>query len=110
MQRGLIVADKSVRVNQYHRNTVHALAELIAAMGLDHTDELRPQHVVRRVSQFQALSLEEIYDLVEPDQLLQGTTLPRFQGLLGPGIGRVLPPLVRHRTDRTRRALARPPP
>ena len=80
LQRGLIVADKSVRVNQFHRNTVHALAELIAAMGLDHTDELRPQHVVRRVTQFQALSLEEIYDLVKPNQLLEGTALPRFQG------------------------------
>ena len=80
LQRGLIVADKSVRVNQYHRNTVHALAELIAAMGLDHTDELRPHHVVRRVTQFQALSLEEIYDLVKPNQLLEGTALPRFQG------------------------------
>jgi hypothetical protein len=49
-------------------------------MGLDHTDELRPQHVVRRVSQFQALSLEEIYDLVEPNELLQGTAFSRFQG------------------------------
>jgi len=80
LQRGLIVADKSVRVNHYHRNTVHAIAELIAAMGLDNNDELRPQHVVRRVSQFQALSLEEIYDLVKPNELLQGTALPRFQG------------------------------
>ena len=25
-------------MHNYHRNTVHALAELIAAMGLDHTE------------------------------------------------------------------------
>src|SRR6185503_11958352 len=54
LQRALIVADKSERVHNYHKNTVHALAEMIAAMGLDHTSELEPHHVVRRVNQFQA--------------------------------------------------------
>ena len=42
LQRALIVPDKAERVHNYHRNTVHALAEMIAAMGLDHTSELRP--------------------------------------------------------------------
>ena len=79
LQRALIVSDKSVRVHNYHRNTVHALAEMIAAMGLDHTSELRPEHVVRRVSQFQALALNEIYDIVEPGGFLAGTATPRFQ-------------------------------
>ena len=64
LQRALIVPDKAERVHNFHRNTVHALAELIAAMGLDHTNELSPYHAVRRVSQFQALALEEIYELV----------------------------------------------
>ena len=46
LQRALNVPDKATRVHNYHRNTVHALAEMIAAMGLDHTSELRPEHVV----------------------------------------------------------------
>lgn len=79
LQRGLIVADKAQRVHNYHRNTVHALAEMIAAMGLDHTSELRPYHAVRRVTQFQALSFAEIYDWAEPGQFLDGTANPRFQ-------------------------------
>ena len=80
LQRALIVADKSERVHNYHRNTVHALAEMIAAMGLDHTSEIRPYHAVRRVTQFQALSFEELYDFVKPGQLLDGTANARFQG------------------------------
>ena len=79
LQRALIVPDKAERVHNYHRNTVHALAEMIAAMGLDHTSELRPHHAVRRVSQFQALALEEIYDFVQPGQFLDGTAHARFQ-------------------------------
>jgi len=80
LQRALIVSDKSERVHNYHRNTVHALAEMIAAMGLDHTSELSPHQVVRRVSQFQALALDEIYELVQPGQLLAGTGPARIQG------------------------------
>ena len=45
LQRALIVPDKAERVHNFHRNTVHALAEMIAAMGLDHTNELSPHHV-----------------------------------------------------------------
>ena len=84
LQRALIVPDKAERVHNYHRNTVHALAEMIAAMGLDHTSELSPHHVVRRVTQFQALALDEIYDLVEPGELLEGTARARFQGFWDP--------------------------
>ncbi len=80
LQRALIVTDKAERVHNYHRNTVHALAEMIAAMGLDHTSELSPHHAVRRVTQFQALAFDEIYDLVEPEALLAGTAPARFQG------------------------------
>ena len=79
LQRALIVPDKAERVHNFHRNTVHALAEMIAAMGLDHTSELRPYHAVRRVTQFQALALDEIYPLSGRGQFLDGTAVPRFQ-------------------------------
>ena len=81
LQRALIVPDKAERVHNYHRNTVHALAEMIAAMGLDHTERARvPQHVVRRVTQFQALALYEIYEFLAPNAFLDGTAPARFQG------------------------------
>ena len=73
LQRALIVPDKATRVHNYHKNTVHALAEMIAAMGLDHTSEIGPHHVVRRVTQFQALALDEIYDIVGPRATRSGS-------------------------------------
>jgi hypothetical protein len=85
LQRALNVPDKAERVHNYHKNTVHALAEMIAAMGLNHTSELRPHHVIRRVTQFQALAIDEIYDLIEPGALLKGTALPRFQRMWDEG-------------------------
>ncbi len=80
LQRALIVPDKAERVHNFHRNTVHALAEMIAAMGLDHTSEITPQHVVRRVTHEQSLALDEIYERTQPGALLNGTALPRYQG------------------------------
>ena len=81
LQRALVVPDKAQRVHQYHRNTVAGLAEMIAAMGLDHTSELRPDHVVKRVNQFEVLTFEEIYDTSRFDSaaFLSGSAPERFQ-------------------------------
>ena len=48
--RALVVEDKTERVRSYHAATLHALAELIAAAGLNHPHELKPEHISRRVS------------------------------------------------------------
>jgi hypothetical protein len=85
LQRALNVPDKAQRVHNYHKNTVHALAEMIAAMGLDHTSELRPHHAIRRVTQFQALALDEIYPMLEPGDLLEGKAPARFQRMWDEG-------------------------
>ncbi|MBK8293760.1 MAG: FMN-binding glutamate synthase family protein [Solirubrobacterales bacterium] len=80
LQRALVVSDKSERVHNYHRNTVEALAEMIAAMGLEHTSELNPHQVVKRVSQEQTLTFSEIYGIFEGGPaLLEGTAPERFQ-------------------------------
>jgi glutamate synthase domain-containing protein 2 len=42
LQRALVVPDKAQRVHQFHHNTVHALAEMVAAMGLEHPSQLSP--------------------------------------------------------------------
>src|SRR5690606_33778063 len=49
-QKGLVVDDKGERVFHFHHNTLHALAEMIAAAGLSHPDEIEAHHVVRRFS------------------------------------------------------------
>jgi glutamate synthase domain-containing protein 2 len=79
LQRALVVPDKAQRVHQFHRNTVHALAELVAAMGLDHPSALTPNHVVKRVSPRRAMTFGEIYHFLEPGQFLAGSVRQRFQ-------------------------------
>ncbi|MCK9508478.1 MAG: FMN-binding glutamate synthase family protein, partial [Pigmentiphaga sp.] len=49
-QKALVVEDKSVRVANFHTNTLSALSELLAAAGLKHPDELRPHHIVKRIA------------------------------------------------------------
>jgi glutamate synthase domain-containing protein 2 len=79
LQRALVVPDKAQRVYQFHHNTVGALAELVAAMGLDHPSELTPNHIVKRVSPMRALTYGEIYHFLDSAAFLEGTAPSRFQ-------------------------------
>ena len=68
----LDVADKSVRVATFHGNTLHALRDLLCAAGLDHPDQLGPEHILRRVSPFEVRSLSALYRYLQPGALLGG--------------------------------------
>jgi glutamate synthase domain-containing protein 2 len=71
-QRAIVVSDKSQRVANFHRETVKALAELIAAAGLDHPSQLRPHHFMRRVGPDRVVTFAEVYRFLQPGQLLSG--------------------------------------
>ncbi len=77
-QRALVVADKAPRVRNFHANTLHALAELVAAAGLDHPSQLRPEHIFRRVSAHEVVSLAGLYPRLAEGALLEGCEDPRF--------------------------------
>ena len=47
LEKGLDVRDKSERVYNFHRNTLHGVLELLAACGLDHTDDIHISMFVR---------------------------------------------------------------
>ena len=68
--RALDVKDKTARVHQFHRNTLIALKELLAAAGLTHPDELGPRHVIRRVSETEVQSLATLHRWAKPGELL----------------------------------------
>ena len=78
-QRALVVDDKAQRVRSFHHNTVAALAQILAAAGLDHPAQLRPQHLVRRISQTRVQQFSDVHTFLEPDELLAGT-VHRFYG------------------------------
>jgi len=70
--RTLDVADKASRVFAFHRNTVLALRDLLAAAGLTHPDQLGPEHILRRVSPVEVRSLAALYRFLEPGALRDG--------------------------------------
>jgi hypothetical protein len=69
-QRAIVVPDKAERVANFHHNTLHALAELVAAAGLSHPQDLRPHHFQRRASSDKVISFAEQYEQLKPGQLL----------------------------------------
>jgi glutamate synthase domain-containing protein 2 len=75
---GLDVTDKTARVANFHRNTLRGFFELLGAMGLDNTTELRPEHIFRRVDDLRIRNMSEIYDYLEPGQLLDEKALPEY--------------------------------
>ena len=76
--RALDVPDKAMRVKQFQQATLEVLAELVAATGIDHPSEFRPEHFRRRVSQFNVLRFDELYPRLQPGALLRGTDDPRY--------------------------------
>ncbi|MFP6563708.1 MAG: FMN-binding glutamate synthase family protein [Myxococcota bacterium] len=77
LQRALVVEDKEMRAYQFHRNTVRALAEVVAACGLDHPSELTPAHIMLRINEFEIRSLDRLHTFFEPGQLVEGN-VPNF--------------------------------
>jgi glutamate synthase domain-containing protein 2 len=75
---GLVVEDKAQRVANYHRDTVHSVAELIGAMGISHTRELRPENLMKRTGLAEAKNYGELYGFIEEGSLLQKTPPPSF--------------------------------
>jgi glutamate synthase domain-containing protein 2 len=73
---GLVVADKKVRVANYHKETVKSLVELMAAAGLDSTTKINRSHISRRVSMREVRRYDEIYPYIPAGCLLQADTVP----------------------------------
>ena len=70
--RKLDVPDKATRVAEFHGNTLHALRDLLCAAGLEHPDQLGPEHILRRVSPTEVRSLAALYRFLRPGELLGG--------------------------------------
>ena len=70
-QAALDPQDKATRVTNFHRNTLLALRDLLAAAGLRHPTELGPEHIIRRVSSTEVRSLAKLHHFVRPGELLE---------------------------------------
>ena len=72
-QRALVVPDKIDRVFNFHRATLHELAELTAAAGLDHPNEFKPEHISRRISASEVITFADLYPSLAEGELVAGS-------------------------------------
>jgi glutamate synthase domain-containing protein 2 len=72
-QRALVVPNKAQRVQHFHANTLKALAELVAAAGLAHPNQFKPQHIVRRISSSEIRLFSNLFPFLEPGALEHGS-------------------------------------
>ena len=73
-QRALVVETKAERVARFHHNTLAALGELVGAAGLAHPNELRPYHILKRLSASEVKSFADVYKFLSPRELITGTS------------------------------------
>jgi len=78
-QRALVVADKRERVANFHRATLHALAELTAAAGLAHPNEFHPLHIAHRLSPSEVATFADLYPALGEKELLTGARTARWK-------------------------------
>ncbi|MDN5873209.1 MAG: glutamate synthase-related protein [Sinobacteraceae bacterium] len=75
-QKAIVVPDKAQRVANFHHHTVMALAEMVAAAGLDHPTDLTPAHLCRRTDLNVIQTAEAFYEFLQPGQLVDGGDTP----------------------------------
>jgi glutamate synthase domain-containing protein 2 len=76
-QRAIVVTDKAERVYYFHANTLHALADLVGAAGLQKPGDITPKHLMVRNADGQARTLASSIDTLSTGQLLRGEAGPQ---------------------------------
>jgi len=76
---GLVVAQKNRRVANYHRETVKSVAEIMGAMGVAKTTDLRPWHIVRRTGSTQIQHYGKFYRFIKKGSLYSDKVPAHFE-------------------------------
>ena len=71
-QKAIHVPTKAERVYHFHRNTLHALAEMIAAAGLAHPCEIKARHLAQRINDREIKNYGQVHFFLEPNALIHG--------------------------------------
>ena len=69
-QRAIVVTDKAERVFYFHANTLHALADLVGAAGLNRPGDITPHHLMVRHAHGNAKSLAASVETLAAGALL----------------------------------------
>ena len=76
LMSGLVVADKKVRVANFHKSTVHSFVELLGAAGLENPQQIRRSMINRRVNGSESKRYDEIFPYLPKGCLLTENTIP----------------------------------
>lgn len=81
--KGLVVADKKIRVANYHKETVESFVELMAAAGIAHPDKINRHHIFKRTGMNESSSYTQLYPYTTEGELLNKNTIPpSFQAIM----------------------------
>jgi len=68
---GLDVMDKSIRVANFHRQTIDSFLDVLAAAGLSSPQDLVPHLIQRRINDTEVLAYDNIYQYLKPGALFE---------------------------------------
>ena len=74
----LNVTNKSERVANYHASMIESLIELVAAIGLNNMNEIRPEHINHRTKGTETMNYAELYPSITDKCLLADNTIPKI--------------------------------
>ena len=72
-QKALDVPTKAERVLHFHKNTMHALSEMIAAAGLKHPADLKAHHLAQRINDREIKNYAQLHFWLQDGELLHST-------------------------------------
>lgn len=78
-QKAIDVGDKSDRVARFHRNTMHALAEIAGAAGLQHPKDFMPYHFMFRMNGAEFQDGNEAFPYMPEGFLLEPELYPELE-------------------------------
>lgn len=79
---GLVIKDKRKRVHHFHSETIKSMVEIIDAMGLEGTHELRPWHIMKRVSEAECKNYAELFEYIPEGALLENNIPSSFESVV----------------------------
>ncbi len=80
-QIALVVPNKSERVQNFHRQTLESVQEMLQATGLMHPADLSLKHIMRRMSDHEVRNLDSLMLSIAPGALLNTPDPQNLQGL-----------------------------
>jgi glutamate synthase domain-containing protein 2 len=80
-QIALVVPNKSERVQNFHRQTLESVQEMLQATGLMHPSDLSLKQIMRRMSDHDVKNLDSLMLSIAPGALLHSQDHQNLQGL-----------------------------